>query len=374
MDDVRAVLDAVGSERAALFGSLDGGAILTLFAATYPERSVALVLFATEPRWTKAPGYPWGFGPEEARAWVRDGEERFADWNYMRDFIARLSPSIADDDELLDWMGRAWRLSNSPGSLAAFRRMNMEIDIRDVLPTVQVPTLVLQRREETFVPPEVARYVADRIPGATYQELPGADFIPWFGDSATIVETIRDFVTRAWTARAWEREPDRVLATVLFTDVVDSTQTAVEVGDARWRELLETHRRDVRTQLARFRGRELDTAGDGFFATFDGPARAIRCASAIVGDPGELSVRAGLHTGECELIENKVGGIAVHIGARVAGKAGAGEVLVSGTVKDLVAGSGIAFDDRGVHELKGIPGEWRLYAVSADPRPFRELP
>ena len=367
MDDVRAVLDAIGSERAVLFGSGDGGAMLTLFAATYPERTTALVLFAMQPRWTWAPDYPWGFRPEEARRWVEEAEQRYADDDYLEELMGVYAPSVRDDEEQVKWMVRLWRLSTSPGGIAAFRKMNLDIDIRHVLPSIRVPTLVLQRVDLGFVPREVGRYVAERIPGAAYEELPGADLMPWHGDTAAITGAVERFLTDVQAARTWEEgEPDRVLATVLFTDIVDSTAKAVELGDARWREFVREHHALVRTQLARFHGREVDTAGDGFLASFDGPARAIRCGCALRDGLGSLGidVRVGLHTGECELIEGKVGGVAVHTGARVAAKAGPGEVLVSSTVKDLVAGSGIEFADRGSHELKGIPGEWRLYAVA----------
>ena len=366
MEDVRAVLDAVGSERAALFGSLDAGAMFALFAATYPERVAALVLFATQPRWTSAPGYPWGLTSEQACLWIEEGERRFGDPEYVKGLLYQFCPSTRTDPRLLDAMTKIWRHSASPGALAAFRRMNLEIDIRQVLPTIRVPTLVLQRSEDRFVPAPVGRYVADRIPGAVYDEVPGGDVVPWLGDSRRIVDSVGQFLGGVWEQRAWEEaEPDRQLSTVLFTDIVDSTARAAELGDARWRELLREHHTIVRRQLVRFRGREIDTAGDGFFATFDGPARAIHCARAVLEALAEVgvTVRAGLHTGECELSDGKVGGIAVHIGSRVAAHAGAGQVLVSSTVKDLVAGSGIAFDERGPHELRGIPGEWCLYAV-----------
>jgi class 3 adenylate cyclase/pimeloyl-ACP methyl ester carboxylesterase len=368
MEDVRAVLDAVGSERAVLFGSLDAGAMFALFAATYPERVAGLVLFATQPRWTSAPSYPWGLSSEQASLFIEEGERRFGDPEYVKGLLCQFCPSTRTDPRLLEAMTKIWRHSASPGALAAFRRMNLEIDIRHVLPTIRVPTLVLQRADDKFVPAPVGRYVAEQIPGAVYDEVPGGDLVPWLGDSRRIVDSVGEFVGEVWEERAWEdAEPDRQLSTVLFTDIVDSTARAAALGDACWREFLRAHHAIVRRQLFRFRGREIDTAGDGFFATFDGPARAIRCACAIreaLADVG-MTVRAGLHTGECELNEGKVGGIAVHIGSRVADHAGPGQVLVSSTVKDLVAGSGIRFDERGPHELRGIPGEWSLYAVRA---------
>jgi len=245
--------------------------------------------------------------------------------------------------------------------------MNLEIDVRTVLPTIRVPTLVLHRSGDRYVPVDVSRFVAEQIPGALYQKLDGIDHIPWVGDPAAVVVAVREFVERIWREKPWEEiEPDRVLATVLFTDIVGSTERAMTLGNARWRELLHEHHSRVRGQIARFRGREIDTAGDGFFASFDGPARAIRCAGAVRDAVAELGIeiRAGLHAGECELIDGKVGGVVVHIGARVAAEAEPDEILVSGTVKDLVAGSGIQFEDRGLRTLKGV-GEWHLFAVSS---------
>src|SRR5438105_6393506 len=364
MDDVRAVLDAVGSERTALFGFGPDGAMAALFAATYPTRTAALVLYAVPPRGRWAPDYPWGVRPEEAERMIEEAERRFNNPDYLREQAHRNFPSAAEAEGMLALFGRMVRLSVSPGAFAALRRMNADIDIRDVLPTIRVPTLVLHRPDAQVVPVEASRYVAAQIPGATYKELQGIDFNPWIGHPDELIGVMHEFLERIWQEHPWEDvEPDRVLATVLFTDIVGSTEKAVELGDARWRELLHAHHERVRGQLVRFRGREIDTAGDGFFASFDGPARGIRCARAIVESVQELgiAVRAGLHAGECELLDGKVGGIAVHTGARVAGLAAPGEVLVSSTVKDLVAGSGIEFDDRGVHELKSIPGQWRLY-------------
>jgi class 3 adenylate cyclase len=366
-DDVRAVLDAVGSERAALFGSADAGAMFALYAASHPERTTGLVLFATQPRWTRTNDYAWGFDADEARRWVEEPEQRFADPEYLRDNVLLVAPSAAADEAALDWYRRTWRLSGaSPGAVAAFRRMNLEIDIRAVLPTIRVPTLVVQRSDDRFVPRDVGAYVASLIPGAEYVELPGRDDLPWFGDAESLAAAVERFLEGVWHERPWDdAHLDRVLTTVLFTDIVDSTARAVELGDRAWRDLLTHHHAVVRQQLARFRGVEIDTTGDGFFATFDGPARGIRCAGAII-DAAHgfgIEVRAGLHTGECEVIDGKVGGVAVHLGARVAALAEPGQVLVSGTVRDLVAGSGLRFTDRGVREIKGIPGEWRLYSA-----------
>jgi pimeloyl-ACP methyl ester carboxylesterase len=366
-DDVRSVLDAVGSERAALFGSADAGAMFALYAASHPERTTGLVLFATQPRWTKTSDYAWGLDADEARRWVEEPEERFSDPEYIRDVVLLAAPSVAGDEAALDWYRRTWRLSGgSPGAVAAFRRMNLEIDIRAILPTIRVPTLVVQRSDDRFVPRDVGTYVASLIPGAEYVELPGHDLMPWLGDAESVAAAVERFLEDVWRDRPWDdAQLDRVLTTVLFTDIVDSTARAVELGDRAWGELLAQHHAVVRRQLARFRGVEIDTTGDGFFATFDGPARAIRCAEAIIDAARDFGIelRAGLHTGECETIDGKLGGVAVHLGARVAALAEPGQVLVSSTVKDLVAGSGLRFADRGVHELKGIPGEWRLYAT-----------
>jgi class 3 adenylate cyclase len=363
MDDVRAVMDAAGSERAAIMGVSEGGPMSALFAATYPERTFAAVLYGSPSRYVWAPDYPWGATLEEYRRDLEETERRWGTPEYADELLQWLAPSVADDEEFKRWF-RTWlRLSASPGAACDLERMNMEIDVRHVLPAIRVPALVVNRAEDRA---DRARHLAEHIPGARYVELPGRDHAPWVGDADALVDAVQDFVKGVWEDRGWEEvEPDRVLATVLFTDIVGSSEKAASLGDRAWRESLERHHELVRRQLVRFRGREVDTAGDGFFASFDGPARAIRCACAIVEAMPEtgLDVRAGLHTGECELVDGKVAGIAVHTGARVASQAEAGEVLVSSTVKDLVAGSGIGFQERGTHELKGIPGEWRLYAV-----------
>ena len=355
MDDVRAVMDAAGSDRAVLFGESEGAAMSILFAATYPERALGLVLYGAFPRGTWAPDYPWGPTAEQIQATLKS----FDDWGtdeYFRRQLAGLAPS--QDEEFVRWFATMMRLSVSPGAAKTMFRMARDIDVRDVLPAVRVPTLVLHREGDE--PESGGRYIADRIPGSRYVELPGEDHIPW-DDPEPILDEIERFVVEVTRAR----EPDTVLATVLFTDIVGSTEKAAAVGDRAWRNLVERHHAIVRGHLDRFRGREMDTAGDGFFAAFDGPIRAIRCACAVSSAVRDLDleIRAGLHTGECELIGEKVGGIAVNIGARVAAHAGPGEVLVSSTVKDLVVGSGIEFAERGSHELKGVPGEWRLFAV-----------
>ena len=364
MDDVRAVMDATRSQRAALFGVDTGGTMSVLFAATYPERTSALVLYGAFARTLWAPDYPWGLTEQEYLLRIEEVESSWGMREYGREIAGRYSPSIGDEQR--DAWAAYLRQSASPGAIASFERMNMEIDVRHVLPAIHSPTLVLHRTGDRVVDIGAGRFLAEQIPGARFVELPGEDHSPFTGGFEPLVEATEQFLREVRSERAWEEsEPRRVLATVLFTDIVGSTAKAAELGDARWRELLGEHHSLIRRQLTRFRGTELDTAGDGFFASFDGPARGIRCASAITEAVKELGieVRAGLHTGECELLDAKVGGIAVHIGARVAKEAAPGEVLVSSTVKDLVAGSGIGFRERGSAELKGVPGEWRLFAV-----------
>jgi class 3 adenylate cyclase len=358
MDDIRAVMDAAGSERAALFGLADGGSLGLLFSATYAPRTLALVLYATTPRYTRTPSFPWAPPREEAEREVADLERRWGTTGLAAD-------ALGGDGEASERLASLMRQSASPGSAAALARMNLDIDVTHVLGAVHVPTLVLHR---TGHPIDIrgGRYLAEKIPGARFVELPGSEAFPYLGDSERLGGEIESFLTGLWDAGAWaEPEPERVLVTILITDLVGSTAKAAELGDHKWRELLKQHHAGIRQQLTRFRGDEIDTAGDGFFARFDGPARAIRCACAIREELEELGIeiRAGLHTGECELLDGKVAGIAVAIGARVAAQAAPGEVLVSQTVKDLVAGSGIGFEDRGAAELKGVPGEWRLYAV-----------
>lgn len=367
MDDVRAVLDDLGSRSAVLFGFLDGGAMATLFAATYPDRARGLVLYAFQPRRRWAHDYPWGLTPDAA---LHNVEDALAGWNEIerrsREELAVTAPSHAEDEDLIRWLVRWRRLSTSPGAFAEFRRVNLELDVRHVLPAIRVPALVLHRPGQTIVSGEVSRFVADQIPTASYLELPGRDVWPFLEGGAEMADAVLGFLTETATTQP-DEESGRVLVTILFTDIAGATERAAQMGDARWREVLATHHRVVRQQLARFRGREVDTAGDGFFASFDGPARAIRCATAITEEVRSLGleIRAGLHTGECELVDGKVAGIAVHIGARVAAEAAPGEVLVSSTVRDLVAGSKLTFQDRGDHSLKGIPGDWHLYAVAS---------
>ncbi|MEP6908854.1 MAG: adenylate/guanylate cyclase domain-containing protein [Actinomycetota bacterium] len=347
MDDIRAVLDAVGSKRAALLGAAQGSQLCALFAATYPERTRALVLYRPHASPEDAPKAP-PQSPEEAR-------ERWGTRELVEELARAILPSKAADEALLRWWADYQRLAASPGAAAEFFRMLHDTDISDVLPSIRVPTLVLYPTRGR----DAALRVSALIPGARAVERRGDD-VPLWADAEGSSE-----IERFLSGREEAPVPDSVLATVLFTDIVRSTERAAALGDRAWRDLLASHHTVVRRELGRFRGEELDTAGDGFFASFDGPARAIRCAQAIVAGVGNLGldIRAALHTGECELHDGKLAGIAVSIGARVAAEAQPGEVLVSSTVKDLVAGSGIEFEDRGVRVLKGTPGEWQLYAV-----------
>jgi class 3 adenylate cyclase len=359
MDDIRAVMDAVGSERAAVMGESEGGPLAMLFAAAQPERTVALVLQGAEVRERRDEDWPWGEGDEaEFEEYWRSLPER---WGKGSAF-GYLAPSVGDVEWGRAWMGRLQLHASTPAAWEAFSRMAFEIDVRHIAPVIDVPTLIVHSEHDQICHVENARFLARTIRNARYVELPGGDHVPWFDPDETVAE-IREFLTGQREAR----RPDRALATVLFTDLVGSTSLTAELGDRRWRDLLEQHHASVRRELSRFDGQEVDTAGDGFFATFDGPARAIRCAQAIVDAvrPLDLEVRAGLHTGEVELADGKVAGIAVNIGARVAAQAEAGEVLVSGTVKDLVAGSGLEFVDHGTATLKGVPGEWRLFALAS---------
>ena len=360
MDDVRAVLEAAGSESAAVFGASEGGNLSVLFAATYPERVRALILAGVYAKRLWSADYPWAPTLEQRQ---RENDQLEREWAGEMD-VGVLAPSAVADPALMRRIATFFRRSASPGAAVALNRMNTEIDTRAVLPTITAPTLVLHRRRDRDVNVEEARWIAGQIAGAKYVELPGDDHLVWIGDTDALLDEVEEFLTGVRP----RPEPDRLLATVLFTDIVGSTEKAAALGDRRWRELLEEHHGLVRRELDRFRGREIDTAGDGFFASFDGPARAVRCACAIREALKELGleVRAGLHTGECEVVDGKVGGIAVHIGARVAKEAGPGEVLVSSTVKDLVAGSGLQFRGRGTTDLKGVPGEWGLYVVEDD--------
>jgi pimeloyl-ACP methyl ester carboxylesterase len=355
MDDVRAVMDAVGSDRAALYGYSEGGPMCCLFAATYPERVSALVLYASyAKRRDPDDDYPWAATWEERQEYAAEVER---DWGVHAD-RTRMGADI--DEALAQWWLRRARAAASPGAARDLILMNSQIDVRHVLPTIAVPTLVLHRTGDRDSNVAEGRYLASRIPGARFVELPGDAHVPW-SNPDQINDEIEDFLTGVRRGP----DPDRVLATILFTDLVRSTERVVELGDLHWAELIEAHHAAVRRELERFRGRELDVAGDGFFAAFDGPARAVRCAAAVRDALGRLglAVRAGVHTGECQEVGGKLAGVAVVVGARISASAQAGEVLVSGTVRDLVAGSGLEFQDRGEHELKGVPGSWRLYAV-----------
>jgi class 3 adenylate cyclase len=359
MDDVLAVLDAVGSRSAAFFGLSQAGPMAILFAASHPERTTALVLYGTYAKISPGEDYPWGRTVE----WLHDYERLIDEQWGSGVFLSQVAPSRVGDPAFGRWWSRYERLSYGPGNALAYFRMNSQIDVRSILPNIRVPTLVLQRRDDVYREPGQARYVAEHIPGARLVELPGADHLPYVGDADSILDEVQEFLTGVRPPP----EHDRVLATVMFTDIASSTERAVALGDHRWREVLDDHDRLIRSELARYRGREIDTAGDGFLAMFDGPARAIRCAGAAIDAVRSLGLelRAGIHTGECELVGDKVRGVAVHTGARIASAARPGHVLVSSTVKDLVAGSGIEFADRGEHELKGIPGRWRLFEVAS---------
>jgi class 3 adenylate cyclase/pimeloyl-ACP methyl ester carboxylesterase len=358
MDDVRAVLDAVGVHRAALFGTFESAAMCMLFASSYPERTSGLVLYSPIAKGSWAPDYPWAMTVDESRRQLAYFEESWGTPEFVDRHVREMAPTRAEDDAFKSYVLRNLRLGASPSAAQAIARMATEIDIRDVLPTIRVPTLILAMpatRDE-------ARFVADRIPDARVFEVAGPDFmITLLGDAAY------DEVERFVRGLDVETEPDTVLATVLFTDIADSTRKLAELGDRAWAELVSRHHSLVRRHLDTFRGTEIDTAGDGFFASFEGPLRAIRCARAISESVRSLGleVRAGVHTGECERVDGKIGGLAVNIGARVAAAAGPGEILVSSTVKDLVAGSPVVFEDRGTYDLKGVPGDWRLYAVSS---------
>ncbi len=359
VDDMVAVLDAVGSERAAVFGISEGGAMALMFAAAHAARCTHLVIWGGYARMTRASDYPDGVPVENLRRWA---DQLKRDWGapVALDVFA---PSRVDDAETERWWAHLLRTGTSPRSAAALFELYGELDVRNALPLVSAPTLILHRKVDRVVRPQLGRYVADHIPQARYVEMPGVDHLMWTQDYEAILDEVEEFLTG--TRRA--QPPQRVLATVMFTDIVDSTAHLARLGDRQWRELLDRHDASVGRAVDRFQGRLIQTTGDGVLATFDGPARAIQCASLIKEETRSLGleVRAGLHAGECELRNGNVGGMAVHIGARVAARARAGEVLVSSTVKDLVVGSGIGFEDRGEAELKGVPGHWHLYAVSA---------
>ena len=361
MDDIRAVMDDAGAERAVLWSGLEGTQVTTLFAATYPERTLGLVLLNPQAKGLRSADYPWAPTESEWKERIADVRARWGSRAYFTHLLSLRAPTMSHDRAFQDWFVTDMRRSLSPGAAAAYVRTLMDADVSDVLPAVRVPTMIL------FSPPNrgPAEYFAARIPRTDLQELPKmeGDFT-WIDDETHELTqaSVRTFVASMERAE----EPDRILATLLFTDVVGSTARQTELGDRGWRDLLARHNMVVRDLLARFRGIEQDTAGDGFYARFDGPARAVTCAREIVRaiEPLGIQVRAGLHTGECEIVDGKCTGLSVSIGARVASHAGASEVLVSQTVKDLVAGSGLIFEDAGEHELKGVPDRWRLYRVT----------
>ena len=357
MDDVRAVMDAVGSSPAVIYGASESGAMAALFAATYPDRTTALVLHGSFARVAWAPDYPWGQTKEAHEVAIADIERAWGTEGYMRDMFGEL----ADNEETIRWLARISRLSMSTDAAVAYERLFWQIDARAALPSIHVPTLIIHRAEDL---PEANRYLADHIPGAEYVRLPGKDHLPYV-DQEGITNEIARFVR---SVADEESDLNRVLATVLFTDIVGSTEKAAALGDREWAALLERHHATVRGMIARYRGKEVNTLGDGFLATFDGPARGVRCAQQIVQavKPLGIEVRAGVHTGECATIDRQVGGLGVVVGARVGAQAGPSEVLVSSTVKDLVVGSGLTFEDAGEHELKGVPGPWHLFRAVTD--------
>jgi pimeloyl-ACP methyl ester carboxylesterase len=363
MDDARAVMDAAGSERAVVLGHSEGGPMAALFAATYPERTIGLVLFGTGPCWNGAPEYPWPryASDDHFEQVAREREALWGTAELASAYLAReLAPAMADDEATVSWLADYMRNAASPGAARAFAQMNRGIDVRSALPAIHVPTLVMARDDDRDFTRDENEWIADHIRGARFVSFPGDEHYIFMGDQDALLDEIERFVAEV---HGQEADLDRVLATALFTDIVDSTVVAAERGDKEWKALVEQHHRIVRAMLGRFRGREVDTAGDGFFATFDGPARAVRCAMAIrdAVTSLDIEIRAGIHTGEVETIAGKAGGIAVNVGARIAAVAAPSEVLVSYTVHGLVSGSGLEFADAGEHELKGVPDRWRLY-------------
>jgi class 3 adenylate cyclase len=358
MDDIRAVMDAAGSERAALIGVSEGGPMCMVFAALYPERTMALVLRGTGPRFAAGPDWPWGWTEEAVAPQLDAAEQNWGTGTVLPFFIL----GVADDERAREETGRFERFAASPGAARQLLEMNLRVDVRSVLPTISAPTLVIHRSGDYVAPVEAGRYTAEHIAGATFVELPGDFHLSARpGDEDDAMDLVEQFLTGS----RGDHEIDRILATVLFTDIVGSTERASTLGDHAWRDLLDRHDRLTRMEIERFSGREIKSLGDGFLAAFDGPGRAVRCARAVTEGARQMGieVRCGLHSGECEVRDSDLAGIAVHIGARIGGLAQAGEVLVSTTVKDLVIGSGIEFSDRGEHDLKGVPGTWKLFAV-----------
>jgi pimeloyl-ACP methyl ester carboxylesterase/class 3 adenylate cyclase len=373
MDDMRAVMDAVGSERAVLMGVSEGSSLAILFAATYPERTVALVLYGAQARATAVPDYPWEAlpsDPQEREAWF---DARMRVWGTVDELLS-FSPNQLGDERFMEWASTRRRLGASPGAALALLRMNVEIDVRHVLPAIRVPTLILHRTGDQVVPVGGARYIAAHIAGSKYIEMPGDDHHQWLGDQDAMIGAIEEFLT----GRRHVADSHRVLSTVMFVGVADAMSHITMLGDRRWRELLHEYQDRARRELSRFRGHPVRVTGDGTLATFDGPARAVRCARAIGDAARELGIRAraGLHTGEIDVVDDEIDGITVQMAARIGAAAGPDEVLVSGTVRDLVAGSGLTFEERGALAVRGVPGEWRLsvlasehQALSAPPQP-----
>lgn len=358
-DDIRAVMDDVGIERANIFGVSEGGSMACLFAATYPQRVNSLLVWGAQARWIACPDHPWGQTQEQHDQMIAMIDN---DWPSF-EYITGPGAGVGKDADLafIESISRYMRAAANPSAVRAYEQMNGQIDTRPILPSIQAPTLVMNRTGDPCSNVEAARDMASRIPGAKFKEYPGNSHSMMLDDMETVLSDIQEFITGERPIDS----SDRVLATVLFLDIASSTERAAELGDTPWRNLLNSYYAIVRKELARFRGKEINTTGDAFLATFDGPARAVRCALAIAIAVRQLGieVRAGVHTGECELMGDNVGGIAVHTGARIMAKSEPGSVLVSGTVKDLVSGSGINFQDYGVHQLKGIPGEWRLFSA-----------
>jgi len=357
MDDVRGVMDAVGCEKAALFGVSEGGPMSALFAATYPERTSALIMYGSYPKRIWSEDFPWAPTPDQRQLFfdaIKNG------WGGIVD-LDIIAPSAMHDERFKKWWASYLRHSASPADALALAKMNTEIDIRHILSAIHSPTLIIHRTGDLDIAVEGSRYMAQKIPNAKFIELPGQDHLPWVGDADKILNEIELFLT----GELHSAVGDRILATCLFTDIVGSTEAAHSMGDMQWKNLLQSHNEIIRHQLVRHKGNEIKTTGDGFLATFDGPARAVRCACAIRDNLRQIGIeiRAGLHTGECEMMDGDIGGIAVHTAARVLSLAGAGEVFTSATVKDLVAGSGIQFEMKGNFKLKGVPGEWNIFKV-----------
>jgi class 3 adenylate cyclase len=363
VDDLVQVLDEVGLEHAALLGAHDGACSCALFAATFPHRISACVLYGALACGKRQPGYPWQWSDEVWDPYLEALRKGWGTQAYADEILRWMAPSVADDEATRTWWARLMRLAGSPGTAGAMARLYRDTDIRGILGSIQAPTLVAHRTDDQVEQLAGARYLAEQIPGAKFVELPGTDYPPWGDDAEALLGEIEEFLTGARRGP----ESDRVLATVLFTDIVDSTKKAAQLGDAAWMEVLAVHDERAGAAIERLRGRRVKTTGDGLLATFDGPARAVRCAQSIRESvrPLGLEIRAGCHTGEIELAGNDVRGLAVHIGARVSALAGPGEVLVSSTVKDLTVGSGLTFQDIGERDLKGVPGPWHVYRVAS---------